>query len=169
MNTTDTPGMAESGRIESWRDFHARVEAAMAMLAAEPADLLLVDPDFVHWPLGQRSVMEGFHQWAISPSRRQLTLLAADFGELPRCHPRWMAWYQRWSHRVRCLQPPPELAGDLKATLILGNTLALRVIEPRLGEGLWTRDSARIAIWRNEVDVILQRSQEALPPTTLGL
>ena len=53
--------------------------------------------------------------------------------------------------------------------LVLHDRLALRVLEPLVGRGLWTRDPAVIGDWLGEVDVILQRSHDALPPTTLGL
>jgi hypothetical protein len=163
------PVAPSSGQIDSWRDFQARVEAGMAMLAAEPVDVLLVDPDFVKWPLGGRAVMAAFDQWALGSTRRYLTVLAADFDSMPRNHPRWVAWRSRWSHRVRCMQAPPDLCREVRTTLVLGSVLAMRVIEPRLGRGLWTRDVDQIAAWRMEADVILQRSSEAFPPTTLGL
>jgi hypothetical protein len=173
MHDTPEPAphdaLAESGSVSSWRDFHSRVEAAMAVLAAEPADLWLVDADFAQWPLGQRSVMEALHRWAVAPSRHRITVLAGGYDGFARCHPRWVAWQRTWGHRVRCWQAPAECAADLKPTLILGQSLALRVAEPRMGTGWWTRESARIANWRAEIDAILQRSEEAPSSTPLGL
>lgn len=161
--------VATSGRIDSWRDFQDRVGAAMAMLAAQPVNVWMADPDFARWPLGQRSVMEALHQWAVASRHQRITVLAADFDDLPRSHPRWAAWRTTWGHRVRCWQAPDELASEVKTTLILDGVLGLKVLEPRLGTGLWTRDVGQIGTWCAEIDVILQRSQEAMPSTTLGL
>lgn len=158
-----------SGRINSWRDFEDRVGAAMAMATAHPADLTLVDTDFVHWPIGRRSVMEAFHQWGLASRGTRCTLLAAHFDAFPRVHPLWVSWRGNWAHRVLCYQTPDELVSSLAPTLLLHGRLGLRLLEPLQGVGVWTRDEATLTSWLTEIDVILQRSHEALPPTTLGL
>jgi len=165
-----TPEGSElSGRIGSWRDFEDRVGAAMAMAAASPADLTLVDRDFVHWPIGRRSVMEAFHQWGLASRGTRCTLVAAHYDEFPRVHPLWVAWRTNWAHRVHCYQVPDEMVSSLAPTLVLHGSLGLRLHEPMHGIGVWTRDEAVLSGWLTEIDVILQRSHEALPPTTLGL
>lgn len=158
-----------SGRISSWRDFGARVEAAMAMAAVQPCDLVMMDADFGRWPIGQRSVMEAFHQWALNARASQCSLLACCLDELPRCHPRWLMWRQAWAHRVHCLQIPEDLASQAMPLFIIPDVVGLRLLEPLHGTGIWTRDPRTLVAWMREVDAILQRSQEALPPTTLGL
>jgi hypothetical protein len=160
---------ALSGRISSWRDFADRVSAALAMAAADPVPLSLSDVDFTHWPLGQRSVMEAFHQWALHGNRLPCQLLAVRFDEMVRQHPRWVNWRGTWGHLVRCWQVPEELHSSVQPLLVLHDRLALRLTEPRLGVGLWTRDPATIKAWLLDFDVILQRSHEAMPSTTLGL
>lgn len=158
-----------SGRITSWRDFEDRVGAAMAMAAASPADITLMDIDFVHWPIGQRSVMEAFHQWGLISRGTHCQVIAYSYDAFARLHPRWVAWRGTWAHRVRCYQAPDELVSSLLPTLVLGGTLGLRLLEPMNGVGVWTREDGTLKSWMTEIDVILQRSHEALPPTTLGL
>ena len=158
-----------SGRITSWRDFEARVGAAMAMAAAGPCDIVLMDTDFVHWPIGQRSVMEAFHQWGLISRGTHCQVIAYSYDNFSRQHPRWVAWRSTWAHRVRCYQVPDELVSSLRPTLILRGSLGLRLLEPMHGVGVWTREEGALTSWMAEIDVILQRSHEALPPTTLGL
>jgi hypothetical protein len=160
---------ALSGSIDSWRDFGDRVSAALAVAAVQGGSLMLVDADFAAWPLGQRSVVEAFQQWALGAGGGRCQLLAADFATLPVKHPRWAAWRPRWAHRVVCHQAPPELASSLWPTLIVEGCVGLRLLESRVGRGVWSRDVPTLRAWQREVDVILQRSDEALPPTVLGL
>lgn len=162
-------GGHDTGRIDGWRDAGDRFRAAMAVLAASPADVWVADRDFAHWPLGERSVMVAMHGWAVEGGRKRMTLLGVDFDALARHHPRWAQWRGTWSHRVACLQAPESLQDEVHATLLIGDVIGLKVLDHRHGTGFWTRDKARLAAWQAELDVILQRSSEALPPTTLGL
>lgn len=165
------PAISElSGRISSWRDFSDRVSAAMAMAAAEPGPMTLCDRDFAHWPLGQREVVEAFQQWVLGSAREiRCVVQAATFDGFVRAHPRWVNWRKLWAHRVPCFESPEDLALSVPTMLVLHDRLALRIVEPLVGRGLWTRDPAVMGDWLAEVDVISQRSHDALPPTTLGL
>lgn len=159
----------QSGQISSWRDFQDRVRAVMAMAATQAADLTLVDIDFVHWPLGERSVMEAFSQWGLLSKGTHCELLAAQYDAFPRLHPRWVTWRGTWSHRVRCWQVTDEMVSSLSPMLIVHGCIGLRLREPLHGAGVWTREVGVLRTWLSEIDVISQRSHEALPPTTLGL
>lgn len=159
----------QSGQISSWRDFQDRFRAAMAMAATLASDLTMVDTDFVHWPLGERSVMEALHQWSLLAKGTHCQLLAAHYEAFPRQHPRWVAWRGTWAHRVKCWEAPDELAAGLVPMLVVHDCIGLRMNEPLHGTGIWTRDKGVLRTWLSEVDVNLQRSHEAMPPTTLGL
>ncbi|RZL03316.1 MAG: hypothetical protein EOP36_05445 [Rubrivivax sp.] len=163
------PGEPALGRIDGWPDFIDRVRAAMAMAAAQPVSLYLCDADFSRWPLGERSVMEAFQQWGLSSRVPRCVLVAATLDEVPRRHPRWVAWRGTWAHRVKCHLADPDQAPSLMPTLLLEGQLGLRVLDPISGRGIWSRRPSDLAEWRQEADVILQRCSEALPPTTLGL
>lgn len=159
-----------SGRITSWRDFSDRVSAAMAMAAADPGDISLSDRDFAQWPLGARAVVEAFQQWVMGSSKDvRCHVLAGHFDGFAAAHPRWIQWRKLWSHRVPCRQAEEEMAAAVPTVLVLHGRLALRVVDPLIGRGLWSRDTKVVDDWLAEVDVISQRSYEALPTTTLGL
>ncbi|HEX5356439.1 MAG TPA: hypothetical protein VFW93_09480 [Aquabacterium sp.] len=159
----------QSGQISSWRDFQDRFRAAMAMAATQAADLTLVDHDFAHWPLGERSVMEAFHQWGLLVRGTHCQMLAASYDVFANAHPRWVSWRGTWSHRVKCWLAPDEVASSLMPVFIVHGVIGLRLNEPLHGTGIWTRETGVLRTWLSEIDVNLQRSHEALPPTTLGL
>jgi hypothetical protein len=170
LDTSPAPAGGElSGRISSWRDFEDRVGAAMAVAATQASNLTLVDADFARWPIGRRSVMAAFQQWALASKVGHCTLLGGSFENFARVHPLWVAWQRNWLHRVRCHQAPDEFKAALAPMLVLHGKLGLRLNEPLHGSGVWTRDTVTLASWLQEVDVILQRSPEAMPATTLGL
>ncbi len=158
-----------SGRIDGWRDFEDRLRAALAMGITEPADWRLCDPDFVPWPLGERAIVEVLQQGVLAHPRTRWTLLAARFDEFPRKHPRWLAWRQDWTHRVRCLQANEEDAPQLRPMLLWPGRLGLRLLDGVSGRGVWSTDPATLHVWQADFDVISQRSAEAMPGTTLGL
>ena len=159
----------QSGQISSWRDFQDRFRAAMAMAATQSADLILVDHDFAHWPLGERSVMEAFHQWSLLVRGTHCQMLAASYDVFANAHPRWVSWRGTWSHRVKCWLAPDEVASSLMPIFIVQGVIGLRLNEPLHGTGIWTREAGVLRTWLSEIDVNLQRSHEALPPTTMGL
>ncbi|MDE2400484.1 MAG: hypothetical protein KGL90_02295 [Burkholderiales bacterium] len=169
MNPNEISDSDLFGRINGWPDFIDRVRAGMAMAAAQPAPLYLCDSDFSRWPLGELSVMEAFQQWGLNSRGPHCTLVATTLDEIPRRHPRWVAWRGTWAHRVRCYQPMPEEVLTLAPIWLLQGRLGLRLLNPLTGQGLWTRKTDDLLEWHQEIDVILQRCEEALPPTTLGL
>lgn len=157
------------GRIDGWNDFADRVRAGMAVAAAQPAHLWLMDSDFAKWPLGERSVMEAFSRWALAGRVPRCTLIASTLDELPRRHPRWLAWRHTWAHRTRCLMPTEDSQAPLPTFWILEGKLGLRLLDPLTGRGVWTRRPADLVQWRQDFDAISQQCEEGLPPTTLGL
>lgn len=160
---------ALSGRFDGWQSFQDRLAAGMAMAAADPADLCFCDADFAHWPLSSASMVEAFHQWVMASSATQCLMLAVHFDAMPRLHSRWLKWRQPWGHRVKCRVVPEDSVAGMLPTFILKERLGIRVMDLKSGAGVWTRDPATLREWLSEIDVISQRSHEALPVTTLGL
>jgi len=167
MDQPDAP--SAGGRIEGWIDFTDRVRATLAMGVSERVDWCLSDPDFSRWPLGERGITEALQQWVLNHPGGRMTLLAARFDELPRRHPRWLNWRRDWSHRVTCREAAPEEAGRVRAMLLWPGRVGLRLLDEVSGRGQWTTDPGVLHNWLAEYDVILQRSSEAMPSTTLGL
>jgi hypothetical protein len=160
--------MEHSQTIDGRSAFQAAVRAALADAAAAGwRELWLCDPDFVNWPLGERAVVESLTQWA--GARRRLTLVARQFDDLPRCHPRWVQWRSRWAHLASCRALPELQADDVPVMLLATEGLVLNIVDPLHHRGLVARDAASVRLARERIDAILQRSVEALPVTTLGI
>lgn len=153
-------------------DSRAAHGAALRALLREAAqagtpELYLCDRDFAAWPLGERDVVEAFAAWA--GARRRLTLLAADFGPLSLRAPRWHAWRRQWSHVVQCLAVHEELAGRVPSLLFAPGLAALRLYDAERWRGRVHRDPAELVACRECCDALMQRAEESLPVTTLGL
>jgi hypothetical protein len=98
-----------------------------------------------------------------------LHLLALDYDEVLRRHPRFVRWRAQWSHVVhaRALQDLQTI--DVPVLLLAPGALALRLLDPLRYQGRVSRVAADIAEDVELVDVISQRSVESFPATTIGL
>jgi hypothetical protein len=165
-------GDAEGGRFEGWPAWAEHVRALLAVAAQHPADLLCLDHDFSHWPLGERGVVDSLGQWALASRHMQCTMVAMNWEHVAALHPRWVQWRTPWSHKVPCrtLDAPEQASLQmLRPMLILRGVLGLQLIDDNRGTAVWTRRPAELAQWWQTGDAILQRSVETLPVTTLGL
>jgi len=147
-------------------------QTAVRDLLAEAAasgwrELVLCDPDFEAWPLGESSVIDSLTAWA--GPQRSLTLLALHFDTVLRRHPRFVAWRGRWSHLVTCRALQDLQADDVPVVALAPAALVLRVFEPLRHRGILSRDPADRVLAAEQIDAISQRSAEAFPATSLGL
>ena len=94
-------------------EFHDALREAFAEIAQQGCrEVWLCDADFADWPLDEPGIIELLTRWALP--HRKLTLIARDFDEFARRHPRWTEWRRTWSHVVDCrvldeadaVQPP---------------------------------------------------------------
>lgn len=156
------------GSIDSRGGFVEAVRALLAEAAAQGGrELLLVDPDFADWPLGEIAVVETLVAWA-KPHRR-MVLLAASFDAFPRLHPRWVNWRRSYAHVVDCRVNDEQDAGMLPTLLLVDGRFGLKVVDKRHWRGRWSREAADLRRWADEVDALVQRSNVSFPATTLGL
>ncbi len=154
--------------ITTRREFDEAVRAAFAEAAATGCrELWLCDDDFAAWPLNERAVVEHLTQWAMA--HRRLVLIARSFDEFPRRHARWLAWRQVWSHIVSCRAVEDAQAGDVPTLFLAADTVAVRLADAVQCRGSVSRRRADLVLQRETVDAFFQRSNEALPPTLLGL
>lgn len=162
------PGPAAPEAIDS-RAAHGAALRALLREAAQAGtpELYLCDRDFAAWPLGERDVVEAFAAWV--GARRRLTLLAADFGPLALRAPRWHAWRRQWSHVVQCLAVHEELAGRVPSLVFAPGLAALRLYDTERWRGRVHREPAELVACRECCDALMQRAEESLPVTTLGL
>lgn len=130
--------------------------------------IVAVDADFASWPLDDPALLEPLAAWLRRP-QRELVLLARTFDEVPRRHPRFVAWRQLRAHAVPGWQVPDDLDVPLPTLLLDDGPLLVRLIDPVRWRGRASLDAQAARLQRDEIDALLQRSEPAFPATHLGL
>lgn len=163
----DTADTAPRPPIDGRSDFVAGVHEAVRQAAQNGVhELFFVDADFNDWPLDDPTLLAELSSWA-GPQRR-LWLIAHDFEALSRRHPRFVAWRRTWAHVMAC-RVAPELDRSELPCLLLAGDHSLQLLDRQRLRGRWLSDADDQRTWREVVDAVLQRSQEAFPANTLGL
>lgn len=154
--------------ITSRAEFHDAVRAALAQAAeAGAAEIVLTDPTFADWPLGERSVVESLTRWV--ESQRRLTLLAFSFDEMARRQLRFVEWRRQWSHVVQCRHDDELESEQIPSLLFMPGLVCIRLVDRVRYRGTVSARPIDLVECRETVDALLQRSVEAFPVTTLGL
>lgn len=157
------------GAIDGRADFQAALFWGLATAMAQDARrIVCVDPSFADWPLDEPTLLQGLTDWLPRP-QRQLVLLASQYDDFQRGFPRFCAWRANWAHAVQAWQAPEELAQDLPTVLVSDAALCVRLIDAPHWRGRAELDGRQARLWRDELDVVLQRSEQALAVRTLGL
>ncbi|HZT55936.1 MAG TPA: hypothetical protein VFA35_06900 [Burkholderiaceae bacterium] len=154
--------------ITSRAEFHAALHQAFETLASAGArEVWLCDEDFADWPLGERATIERLQQWAASS--RKLTLVARHFDEVARRHPRWVEWRRNWSHIVSCRSNRELATGEFPTVLLGLGTVSVRLSDTVHHRGRLSHEKSDEIRCKEQIDAVLQRSDEAFPATTTGL
>ena len=154
--------------IDSRAEFHAAVRAAFTEAADVGCrEIWICDDDFADWPLNERGVIEQLTRWA--HSHRCLTVIARHFDTVARQQARWVEWRRQWSHVVQCRTNNELEAGQMPTLLLAPGAASVRLVDPVRYRGSVSREVADAIVWRETIDAVLQRSEEAFPATTLGL
>ena len=162
---SDTPAPCV---LTSRSEFHDALREAFAQAADQGCrEIFISDTDFADWPLGERAVIESLTRWAYA--HRKLTVLAQSFDEFQRRHPRWVQWRRQWAHVVECRTPGDADAGRVPGMFLAPGLVTLRVLDPEHYRVSVSFDEADAILAREQLDALLQRSEEAFPVTTLGL
>jgi hypothetical protein len=162
--------MADTQRrlITSRSEFHQGLRDAFAHAATIGCrEIWIADDHFGDWPLNEPALIDDLTKWAMA--HRRFSVIARDFDTVARRHPRWVQWRRQWSHVVSCHANQELEAGQMPCLVLAPGSLSLRLFDPIRFRGVLTDEPADALVWREAVDAVLQRSQEAFPATTLGL
>ncbi|MDR7272342.1 hypothetical protein J2X20_005016 [Pelomonas saccharophila] len=130
------------------------------------------DASFVDWPLSEAGVLESLTHWA--RNGRQLHLLALQYDDVVRRHPRFVRWRRDFAHCVTARAVEPELrleAAPESLLLAVGPQacVSLRLFDRHLWRGEVSLDVAQRLRGLEWFDALAQRSSDSFAPTTLGL
>jgi hypothetical protein len=155
------------GRFAGPTQFAQWIRDALESAAQEGwSELVLSDPDFSDWPLGERAVVEALHAW--SARGRRCTLLAQRWDEASRRHARFVAWRQRWSHIIDARACAGAGRLELPSALWSPGWVLQRIdLERSIGHA--GREAARRLALRESLDEWLGKSSAGFPASTLGL
>lgn len=161
------PPVLFTGAWEGRRAFADVIRQALASAAEEGWKLIILsDPNFADWPLGEREVVESLQRWAAKG--RQLHFLAGDFRVLQGQAPRLVQWRVTWDHLVQARACRGELAQSVPSA-IWSDHWTLERLDVEHARGVATRDPRRRIELRERVEAYWQRSSPAFPASTLGL
>jgi hypothetical protein len=159
----------DSGALITTRaEFQTALRTAFDEVAESGArELWLCDENFAEWPLGERAVIKRLTQWAAS--NRRMTLVARHFDEVARRHPRWVEWRRNWSHIVGCHANVEVASGEFPCVFLGLGTVSVRLSDTIHHRGRRSHEKLEEVRCKEQIDAVLQRSEEAFPATTTGL
>jgi hypothetical protein len=156
-----------SRRFEGREDFRQLVRDALACAAREGwREIILSDPDFNDWPLGEREVAESLQAWA--GAGRKMVLLARNYDGVLRHHPRFVQWRRHWSHIVTAVGCSNADRLDLPSALWSPAWVMERRDVDR-SNGYCGSEADRRVLVREALNEWLLKATPAFPATTLGL
>lgn len=156
-----------AGRFAGRVAFQQLVRDALARAAQEGwRELVLSDPDFADWPLGERAVAESLGAW--SASGRRCILLACRYDELAVRHARFVSWRRAWSHIIEARAcgsaDPLEFP-----SAIWSPGWVMQRLDPERCNGYSGVEPDRRLLLRESLNEWQARSGPAFAATTLGL
>jgi len=156
-----------SRRFEGRTEFRQLVRDALAHAAREGwREIILSDPSFDDWPLGERAVAESLQAW--SNSGRHITLLARRYDDVVRMHARFVQWRGRWSHIITAMGCPS--AGPLEVpSAVWSPGWAMERLDIDRCNGYCGSEPERRLLLRERLAEWLAKSSPSFPSSTLGL
>ena len=166
--TSPTPPQAlPEGRFTGRTEFTDMIRQAFAVAALQGwREIIVCDPDFEDWPLGERVVVQALNDW--SKTGRKFTMLAGNYDEVLRKHARFVTWRRTWAHIVEC-RANASAAADETPSALLGPGWVFERLDPQRCTGVAGSEPARRVALRERLNERLLRSSPAFPATTLGL
>jgi hypothetical protein len=158
----------QTGLIEGREAWRQAVTALMAQAVRRQARrLVMLDEDFADWPLGAPDVVDMLTRWVAS--HRELVVIAADFDQIARRHPRWVAWRRTWGHAVQCLALHEDDRAEVPGLFLVEGIAVAQLSDRRHGRGSLRDDAAALAQAVERLAHLQQRGSPDFPVTVLGL
>ncbi|MDR2992003.1 MAG: hypothetical protein LBU72_08825 [Burkholderiaceae bacterium] len=157
------------GRYAGREAFRQLLRDGLAMAArAGVPELILSDPDFSDWPLGERALVQVLNDWALVGSQRKVTLLAASYDEVVRRHALFIKWRVQWAHKIECRRwregDPLEVP-----SLLWTPQWAMRREDLDRCTGLTSCNPRLRVALREQIEQWLRRSTAGFPASVSGL
>jgi hypothetical protein len=166
-NEADGAHGLPSSRFEGRETFRQLVRDALACAAREGwREIVLSDATFEDWPLGERAVTESLQAWA--SGSRKFVILAKNYDEVVRKHPRFVAWRRVWSHIIDargCADADPLGL----PSMLWSPVWVLERLDPLRSTGYSGVEPERRLAARESLQEWLRKSTSAFPATNLGL
>jgi hypothetical protein len=167
VDDNDTAKPLPSGAFHGIEEFRQLVRDALAAAAREGwKQIILSDPNFDDWPLGERAVAQSLQDW--SKTGRKCILLARRWDDVIRRHARFVTWRTKWSHIIEARGCPS--AGPLDVPSAIWTpawVMERRDIDNSRG---YTGDEAdRRLVLRENLNEWLSKSSPSFPSATVGL
>lgn len=155
------------GTFEGPNDFAERVRIGLAHAArAGWPEIVLCDPDFADWPLGEREVVQALQDW--SATGRSLRMVARRFDVFQRHHARFVHWRQMWDHIVQCRACTGAGTPEVPSAIWTPHWFLHR-IDPVRSRGVSGSAAAERVALRHGIDECFQRGRPACAASVLGL
>ncbi|MEO7887635.1 MAG: hypothetical protein ABI893_03890 [Polaromonas sp.] len=160
------PALLE-GRFTGRSEFIELIRRALSAAAAQGwREIIICDPDFADWPLGERAVVQALNDWSMTG--RQFTMLAKNYDEVIRRHARFVTWRRTWAHIVEC-RANASTAADEMPSALLGPSWVFERLDAQRCTGVAGPEVARRVALRERINERLLKSSPSFPATTLGL
>ncbi len=164
-NESSASGALLQGSFSGRSEFVELVRQAFAVAAARGwREIILSDPDFSDWPLGERVLAQSLGDW--SRTGRKLTILARNYDEVLRKHARFVTWRRSWSHIVECRSCAES--DSMPSAFWSADWVFERIDVPRCS-GMAGAEAGRRVALKERLNERLLNSSPAFAATTLGL
>jgi hypothetical protein len=164
----DVPECAlPEGRLQGRHAFADLVRHALASAASQGWNhLVLSDPDFADWPLGERNVVDSLTAW--SGRGRRIQFLARDFSRMRELHPRLVQWRVTWSHIVEA-HACRQMAGGELPSAIWSPQWTMERLDIERCVMVASRSPDQRSALHERLHACWQQGSPSFPATTLGL
>lgn len=156
-----------SRRFEGRSEFRQLLRDALACAARDGwREIILCDPTFEDWPLGEREVAQSLQAW--SHGGRRCILLARRYDAMQRQHARFVQWRGLWSHIITALACPSADPLELPSAL-WSPAWVLQRRDLERSQGWCGSEPERRVLLRESLNEWLKQATPAFPASTLGL